>query len=135
MKKIRGFTLIELMIIVAIVAILAAIAYPSYIAQIQKSRRTDAKSALLAAAVQMQRYFTERNTFATATLGPAGVFPNTSENGYYALTLTGLDASTFTLNAAPIGAQSGDPCGTFTYNEQGAKNVAGATKPAAECWK
>ena len=133
--KIRGFTLVELMITVAIVAILAAIAYPSYLAQIQKTRRTDAKSALLAAAVQMQRYFTERNTFQTATLGPGGVYSSTSEDGYYALTLTGVTPTTFTLNAAPLGTQTADPCGTFTYNERGAKDVASATKPAAECWK
>jgi type IV pilus assembly protein PilE len=107
---------------------------PTYFNQIHKTRRTDAKSALLTAAGQMQRYFTERNTFQTATLGPVGVYPSTSENGYYALTLTGLSPTTFTLNAAPIGTQAGDPCGTFTYNDRGAKDVAGATKPASECW-
>lgn len=133
--KSRGFTLIELIVVVAIVAILAAIAYPSYLSQIQKSRRADAKSALLTAAVQMQRYFTERSTFATATLGGAGVYPNTSENGYYTLTLTNLAATTFTLNAAPAGTQAGDPCGTMTYTQQGVKGVTGATKTTAECWR
>ena len=87
--KSRGFTLIELLITVAIVGILAAIALPSYREQVQKSQRTDGKAALLTAAVQMQRYFTERNTFATATLGsPPAVFPTTSEKGYYTMCTT-----------------------------------------------
>ena len=134
--KSRGFTLIELLITVAIVGILAAIALPSYREQVQKSQRTDGKAALLTAAVQMQRYFTERNTFATATLGaPPAVFPTTSEKGYYTMSLTGLAATTYTLNAAPTGVQAGDPCGTFTINEAGLKGTSGGTKPTAECWK
>jgi len=91
---------------------------------------------LLTAAVQMQRYFTERSTFATATLGaPPNVYPTTSEKGYYALTLTNKTATTYTLNAAPTGDQAGDPCGTFTYTEVGLKSTTGGSKPAAECWK
>ena len=82
----RGFTLVEVMIACAIVAILAALAYPSYINAMQKSRRSDAKSALVGAAGQMERYFTERSTYATATLGSGGVYPSTSLNGYYTLT-------------------------------------------------
>jgi type IV pilus assembly protein PilE len=135
--KSRGFTLIELLITVAIVGILAAIALPSYREQVQKSQRTDGKAAMLTAAVQMQRFFTERSTFATATLGapPGGVYPTASEKGYYAMTLTGLTATTYTLNAAPTGVQAGDPCGTYTMNEAGLKGVTGGTKPSAECWK
>ena len=135
--KSRGFTLIELLITVAIVGILAAIALPSYREQVQKSQRTDGKAALLTAAVQMQRYFTERNTFATATLGapPAGVYPTASEKGYYTIALPTLTATTYVLTAAPTGVQAGDPCGTFTLTEQGGKSITGGTKPAAECWK
>jgi type IV pilus assembly protein PilE len=51
------------------------------------------------------------------------------------LSLTNLTATTFTLNATPAGPQVGDPCGTYTYTELGVKDVVGATKPAAECWK
>ena len=67
------------------VAILSALAYPSYVNTMQKSRRSDAKSALVGAAGQLERYFTERSTYATATLGSGGVYPSTSLNGYYTL--------------------------------------------------
>jgi type IV pilus assembly protein PilE len=130
----RGFTVIEVMIACVTVAILAAIAYPSYVNQMQKVRRSDAKSALLAAAGQMERYLTERNTYATATLGSGGVYPSTSLNGYYTLSLTGLTATTYTLRAAPAGIQTGDPCGTFTYDQQGVQGVTGGSKPASDCW-
>jgi type IV pilus assembly protein PilE len=63
----RGFTLIEMMIVVAIVGILAAIAYPSYISQIEKGKRAECRSGLLKAMQQQERYFTQRNTYVTAT--------------------------------------------------------------------
>ena len=132
----RGFTMIEVMIACAVVAILAAIAYPSYVNTVQKTRRSDAKSALLAAAGQLERYFTERGTYATATLGSGSthVYPSTSQNGYYTLSLANLTATTYTVRAAPAGQQTGDPCGTFTYTDQGKQDVTGGSKPASACW-
>jgi type IV pilus assembly protein PilE len=133
-RRVRGFTLIEVMIVAAAVAIMAAIALPSYYSSVQKSRRSDAKSALMGAAGQLERYFTERNTYATATLGSGGVYPSTSLNAYYTLTFAGQTATTYTLRAAPAGQQVGDPCGTFTYTDQGVKGVTGGSKPVDECW-
>jgi type IV pilus assembly protein PilE len=129
----KGFTLTELVIVVVIVGILAAIALPSYSKQIQKSRRSDAKSALVGAAGQMERYFTERGTYATATLGSGGVYANTTQNGYYTLSFANLDATSYTLKATPAGAQTGDPCGNLTYDYQGNKGISG-TAPMDQCW-
>jgi type IV pilus assembly protein PilE len=129
----RGFTLVEVLITVVIVGILAAIALPSYKNQIQKTRRSDAKSALVAAAGQMERYMTERGTYATATLGSGGVYPSATQNGYYTLSLANLTASTYTLRAAPVGPQVGDSCGTMTYTDQGVKGVTGSLA-VSECW-
>ncbi len=129
----RGFTLIEVLVTCVIVGVLAAIALPSYQKQVQKTRRSDAKSALVGAAGQMERYFTERSTYATAALGSGGVYPATTENGYYALSLANLTSTTYTLRATPAGAQVGDHCGALTYNEQGVKGVTGSL-PVSECW-
>jgi type IV pilus assembly protein PilE len=129
-----GFTLLEVMIVCVVVAILAAIAYPSYNSSVQKSRRAEAKTALLGVASQMERWSTEKSTYATATLGATGVFASHSENSYYNLSLANLTATTYTARAAPTGAQTGDPCGTFTYNEQGIKSVTGGTWTTAQCW-
>jgi type IV pilus assembly protein PilE len=133
MMRTRGFTLLEVMVTCVVVAILAAIALPSYLNQVQKSRRTDAKSALVGAAGQLERYFTERGTYATATLGSGGVYPSTTQNGYYTLSLANLTATTYTLRATPAGAQVGDPCGTMTYTDQGVKGVTGSLS-VSQCW-
>jgi type IV pilus assembly protein PilE len=132
----RGFTLLELMIACAIVAILTAIAYPSYMTSVQKSRRGDATSALLGIASQMERYNTEKGTYATATLGaaPPAVYASVTMNGYYNLTLANLTATTYTAQATPTGAQATDPCGTMTYTESGVKGVTGGTWTMSQCW-
>ena len=130
----RGFTLLELVIACAIVAVLASIAYPSYINSVQKSRRAEATASLLGVSAQMERWSTEKNTYATATLGTGGVYADHTENSYYNLSLSNLGATTYTVSAAPIGAQAGDPCGTLTYTHLGIKGVSGGTWAAAQCW-
>jgi len=131
----RGFTLLEVLIAVVIVGVLASIALPSYQNQIHKTRRSDAKSALVGAAGQMERYFTERGTYATATLGSASgaVYPSTTQNGYYTLSFSNLAATSYKLKATPAGAQVGDQCGALTYDDQGNKGITG-TAPMDQCW-
>jgi len=128
----RGFTVVELLVVVVIVGVLAAIALPAYKNQMQKTRRSDAKSALIGAAGQMERYMTEHGTYSTATLTLISV-PATTQNGYYTLSLANLTASSYTLRAAPAGNQVGDPCGTMTYTDQGVKGVTGSLS-VSDCW-
>lgn len=135
----RGFTLIEVMIVVAILGVIAAIAFPSYMESVRKSRRADAKSALMAASQAMEKYFTERQTYATATLGSnaTDVYPTTSPDGYYTLSFSvASTASAFSLQAAPTAGkgQTSDKCGTFSINQLGAKGVSGGSLNAAACW-
>lgn len=135
-----GFTLIELMITVAIIGILVSIAYPSYQESVMKSRRADAQGALLGFANAMERYFTVNNSSylgagaAGGNTGTPTIFSATSPvNGgtpYYNLTINAATANTYTLNAAPTGAQTGDRCGTLTLTGTG---VRGPTNPA-DCW-
>ncbi|MEA3243489.1 MAG: type IV pilin protein [Pseudomonadota bacterium] len=121
----RGFTLVELMIVVAIVGILAAVAYPSYQDSVRKSRRADGKTALLQAVQLAERWFTQRNTYDMT----AGTPPNgPSAEGHYNLAYVG-DATTFLITATPGGAQATDPCGNLTINELGVKGGG-----MADCW-
>ena len=147
--KSRGFTLTEIMIVVAIIGILAAIAYPSYQDSVRKSRRADARAVVMEAAQFMERFYTENfcysnrrtptgcNGAAVALPAPLTVSPSGSAAGtqYYNITLTNLAATTFTLNAAPTGVQSSDTgCGTLSLTNTGAKTVSGS-KPVTECWR
>jgi type IV pilus assembly protein PilE len=133
MKKYTGFSLIELVVAMAIMAILVAVAYPSYTSYVQKNRRSDGQVALMDLANRMDRYFTENNSYAGATLTNVSM-PATSPQGYYNLSITSATASAFTIQAAPTGAQAGDTtCGTLTLNQLGQKGKTG-TAAVADCW-
>ena len=137
LKTLQGFTLLELMIVVAIIGILAAIAYPSYQDSVRKSRRADARAVLLEAVQFMERRYTENLTggYAGVTLPTTlQASPKDGSTKYYNITLTNLAANTFTLNAAPTGAQSSDVCGTLTLTNAGVKGQASG-KTVDQCWR
>ncbi len=145
----KGFTLIELMIVVAIVGILAAIAYPSYQEQVRSSRRAECGGALMGLANAMERHFTTNNSYlgAGTTGGNTGApipavynatCPLDGGTATYNLTINAATQTTYTLFAAPIAgaAQAGDKCGTFTLTSIGAKNITGqhAGITPNDCW-
>ena len=131
----RGFSLIELMIVVVILGVIAAFAYPSYLDSVRKSRRTEAKQALTDLASRQEQYYnnTKRYTATFTDLGLAAA--PTSENGYYTLGapvagVTGSLNSSFSLSATAtaLGGQNQDTaCATMTYTSDGTKTPAG-------CW-
>jgi type IV pilus assembly protein PilE len=129
--KARGFTLIELMIVIAVLAILVVIAYPSYQRQIEKTRRADAQSALLEAAQAMERCFTRNNSYAGCFSADAGS-PEPSPDGFYNLHASTLTATRYTLSAVPVGRQANDACGTFTLDHLGNRGDAGDAND--RCW-
>jgi type IV pilus assembly protein PilE len=130
----RGWTLLELMVVLLVIAILAAIAYPSYNSQVIKSRRTDGKSLLHLAAQRQQQFFTSNNAF-TETIGTGGLgLSATSGEGYYTLSVTAT-ATTYTLTAVPVAPQTEDTfCGQLTLNHLGAKGISGGSRTADYCW-
>jgi len=141
----RGFTLIEVMVVVAIIGILAAIAYPSYTEYVKRGRRAKAQTALLEAAQYMQRFYSANNAYdkdlnntaLTAATVKSKAVSNQLEFAYD-LSLTAT-ANSFTLTASPTtgGLMAGDKCGSFTLDQTGLKDLSGQDTglTAKDCWK
>lgn len=133
-----GFTLIELMIVVAIIGILAGIAYPSYQQYVLRANRTDAQAILAETAQLMERRFTTCGTYATnatcttaaaptSAVQPAGATGTAVRyNIDFSVTPT---ATNFTLRAAPTTVQASDTCGTLTLSNTGVQTPA-----TSGCW-
>lgn len=143
----KGFTLIELMIVVAIIAIIAAIAYPSYTQHVIKARRSDAEGALLNFANAMERYYTEKGTYLGAAsgggnTGAPAVFatqaPVDGKDKYYNLTISAATATTYTLRATPIAGSAQDGNGFLQINQAGTrswdKNNDGSISTSENTW-
>jgi type IV pilus assembly protein PilE len=134
-----GFTLIELMIVVAIVAILASIAYPAYRESLAKGRRVQAAGELMAAHQWMDRFYTENYRFdqnsagtltTQSTLFPArfSTSPRAGEGAAaYTLSLSTLNRESYVVTATRTGAMTGDRCGNLTIDHLGTKGVAATT--------
>ncbi|MCQ4250947.1 type IV pilin protein [Pseudomonas stutzeri] len=140
MARYRGFTLIELMIVVGIVGILAAIAYPNYREYIDRSNRTEGQALLNDAAASQERFFAQNNRYVTvaadiAKLGLRGTTGTTvkSDNGKYTLTIgTNANDGGYTLTATQNFADAA--CGNLSLNARGIKGNSG-TRSVEECWK
>jgi type IV pilus assembly protein PilE len=137
-----GFTLIEVMIVVVIISILAMIAYPSYKDSVNKTRRSDAKTALMNAAALEERHFSENNTYTDDETKVGGT---TSPEGYYAIAATipttagcGSDPYyCYLLTATATGAQlsSDTNCKTLSIDHTGATASTDSSDAASTgCW-
>lgn len=131
-RRAQGFTLIELMVVVAIVAILASIAYASYQNQVMKTRRAAATTCLQERAQFMERYYTTNMTYAGA--------PNPAQcadiaNHYTIAFSGGVTATAYSLTATPQGVQAtrDTGCGTLSINQNGLRGKTGSGT-VDECW-
>lgn len=147
----RGFTLIEVMIVVAIIGIIAAIAYPSYLEQVKSTRRGDAQGALMSFANAMERYYTQNGEYlgaagngspinAALTAPAASVFPDEApldgNTKFYDLRVYDLQSNSYILRAQPKGAQASD--GFLQLSSTGArawdKNNASGIEAGEDTW-
>jgi type IV pilus assembly protein PilE len=138
MRLQRGFTLVELMIVILVIAIIASIAIPTYRSFILRAQRTDATAALLRARSAQEKFFLQNRRYMTdADLIAAGL--NMSEHGFYTVASAPDGARplpNFALTAVPAAGSpqaSDTKCTNFTLDDVGTR---GSTpSPIATCWK
>jgi type IV pilus assembly protein PilE len=139
----RGYTLIEIVVTMAILGILTTIALAAYTSEVQKSRRTDARSALLDLAGREEKLFSVANAYSASPsdLGyGAGAWPITVGSGYYQVTVLAPDpnqggaAGTYLITATTYGTQVNDTtCASLSVNQLGAQTSSPAAN-AVTCW-
>ncbi len=131
-----GFTLIELMIVLAVIAIITAVALPSFVESIQRGRRSDAQIALVEIAALQDKFRNNNMTYSTA-LGSLP-YPAVSPEQYYQLAIIGTVTGTFfTARATPQGTQASDAdCAVFTLTSTNVRNVvdSGGADNTESCW-
>ena len=144
-RRQRGFTLNELMVVVAIISLLGMLGYPSYLDYVTRANRTAAKSLMLQIADRQEQFFADNKRYANdlLELGYGGVafaidkqgapVAPSSADRLYAVALSNTSATTYTVNGVPLLGQAthDTDCGALTLTHAGVKGQSGA---ATNCW-
>ncbi len=152
--KMRGFTLMELMIVVAVLGILAAVAFPSYQSYIRKGKRTDGKNALIAVQLAQEKWRVNHGSYASTVAGSdcgtaaatglclSANSPMSSEGGYYSVSITSGDSVGFVVTAAAQGDQANDKQGStscatlsLTVSSDNPTGKKESSEADYNCWK
>ena len=132
----KGFTLIELMIVVAVITIIAAIAIPAYSDYVTRAKRADGKTALASLQLAQEKYRANNPTYATSAASIP--FATTSPDGYYTISISSATATTYVIVADPdeTAGQIDPECGNLIINESGDESVTGTASATPDrCWK
>jgi|SRR5690242_10093070 type IV pilus assembly protein PilE len=137
MGRMRGFTLLELMIVVVIIAVLAAVAIPTYGRYAFRAHRADGQELLLRVATAQERYYATANAYGGLTdIGFDN--PAISEKGFYSVTVVASSSSqAFVATATPVGGQANDVCGPLTIDNAGVKRpdpASASSNSNGSCW-
>jgi type IV pilus assembly protein PilE len=137
MGRMRGFTLLELMIVVVIIAILAAVAIPTYGRYAFRAHRADGQELLLRIATAQERQYATANAYGSLTeVGFSD--PAISEKGFYSVTVVASSSSqAFVATATPVGGQANDVCGPLTIDNAGVKRpdpASASSNSNGSCW-
>ena len=137
MGRMRGFTLLELMIVVVIIAVLAAVAIPAYNRYGFRAHRVDGQELLLRVATAQERQYATANAYGSLTeVGFSD--PAISEKGFYSVTVVASSSSqAFVATATPVGGQANDVCGPLTIDNAGRKTPGPASASSnsnGSCW-
>jgi len=132
----RGFTLIEVMLVLALIGLLAAIALPAYRGYILRAHRAEARTGLLQAAQWLERVATANGRYLAETDDfPAAL--SSVPTGSYVIALDATGVASYRLSAEPRGSQVGDKCGGFTLTQAGERGLTSASASpelVEECW-
>lgn len=131
-KDMQGVTLIEIMIVVVIVAILASVAFPNYRAFILKSQRSEAKAAVLKAAVNQEKWYLTNNAYTTDLSKLGFKSPFKTDSGKYQISVTAATPTNdFSVTATRVPTdEETSKCKTYTIDSNGTKTSA----PYTDCW-
>lgn len=133
MRPQKGFSLIELMIVVAVIGILAAVAYPAYQDYVIRSKRGDAMNALASVRIAQEKYRANNSSFAGSTSNINGVDYSESPDGYWTIEMLSSGAFNFSAKATHKSPHVDDECSPFLVDRNGASYATGYA--SSDCWE